>query len=417
MTSIFANRRVPIEPGTNGEVYSDAAALLAGLRVAIVHHWFLEPWCGAEMVVEAIARVFPQADLFAMICDPDVLPPDLKRRRITTSFLQRIPGKVRLHRQLMPLYPLALEQFDLGVYDLVISSESAPAKGVITATNTCHICYCHSPMRYIWDMYHDYKSHMSPLARGVFALVSHYARIWDLATASRVDYFIANSQNVADRIRKHYRRDATVIHAPINVSEGFISEDIEDYYLILGRLVPYKRVDLAIEACNRLGRRLKVIGDGPQMDMLRKIAGPTIELLGFVPRDRVRHEYAHCRALLFPGEEDFGLVPLEAQSFGRPVIAYGRGGALETIRGLFSPEGFVPEATGVFFREQSADSMLEAIQYFESMEGRFVPKAIRARAAEFDEDGFRAELTDFIVRTVDQFRQKDHGTLAVGVPN
>lgn len=366
--------------------------------------------------MEVIAGIFPQADIFAMISDPEVLPPELKTRRITTSFLQGIPGRYRWHRQLMPLYPLALEQLDLSSYDLVISSESAPAKGVITGARTCHICYCHSPMRYIWDMYHTYRRNMGPISRMVFSAAAHYLRLWDVSTASRVDYFIANSRNVAERVRKHYRRDAVVISPPIDASEGFISDDILDYYLVLGRLVDYKRVDVAIEACNRLHRRLVIVGDGPQMKTLRKLAGPTVQFLGQASREAVREAYAHCRALLSPGEEDFGLVPLEAQSYGRPVIAYARGGALETVRGIYTSEEFNEEATGVFFAEQSATSLSQAIEFYEDIEGRFSPRAIRSRATLFDEDNFRREMREFIAGKMEAFRMKNH-ELAASVPN
>lgn len=257
---------------------------------------------------------------------------------------------------------------------------------------------------------------MGWLARAVFSSAGHYLRLWDFAAASRVDYFIANSHNVAERIRKHYRRDAIVIPPPIDVSEGFVSGDIDDYYLILGRLVDYKRVDVAIEACNLLKRRLMVIGDGPKMKELRKLAGPTVQFLGQAPREAVREAYAHCRALLFAGEEDFGLVPLEAQSFGRPVIAYGRGGSLETVRGVWHAGEFSREATGIFFREQSATSLSEAIQLYESLEQRFSPSIIQARAALFDEGNFRRKIEEFVLRKMCDFR-KENGEILVAVPD
>lgn len=377
---------------------------LRHLRVAIVHHWFVEPWGGAERVVEAIARVFPQADLFAMMVDPKVLPPDLKRRKLTTSFLQRVPGKLRLRRHLLPLYPLALEQLDLSGYDLVVSSESAPAKGVLTDSGTCHICYCHSPMRYIWDMYQDYRRALPRFGRGVFTLASHYMRMWDVATAARVDYFVANSHNVASRVRKHYRREAAVIHPPVQVDQGMLPRAIGDYYLVLGRMVAYKRVDLAIQACNELGRKLLVAGNGADAAAWHKLAGPTVQFVGWLSDDAVRDAYAHCRALIFPGEEDFGLVPVEAQAFGRPVIAFGRGGALETVQGLYPGDPFTADASGVFFVEQSVASLVEAIRYFESVEHRFSPDAIRERARMFDEVHFRAAFESFVAEKVAECR-------------
>jgi glycosyltransferase involved in cell wall biosynthesis len=260
-------------------------------------------------------------------------------------------------------------------------------------------------MRYVWDMYHDYLGTVrGPVARAVFRLSAHYMRLWDLATASRVDYFIANSHNVARRIRKHYRRDAAVIHCPANISAGYLTSEIGDYYLVVGRLVDYKRVDLAVEACSRLKRPLKVIGDGPQYNALRRMAGPTVEFLGFASKQLVHQSYAGCRALLFPGEEDFGLVPVEAQAFGRPVIAYGAGGALETVNGLYPGEPFASAATGVFFREQSAESLVDAIRYFEAMESQFSPETIREHSAAFDEAHFRAAFENFVASKWAEFQ-------------
>jgi glycosyltransferase involved in cell wall biosynthesis len=381
---------------------------LASLRVAIVHYWFVK-FRGGERVVEALAEMFPQADLFTLVLDPDALSPSLRRRNFTTSFLQNIPGIKRHYKKLLPLFPLALEQFNLGDYDLVISSESGAAKGVLTGPHTCHICYCHTPMRYIWDMYHPYRAKpgMGGVARLVFSLSAHYMRLWDYAAAARVDYFVANSWNVAGRIGKHYRRKATVINPPVDVCAGYISPEVDDYYLTVGQLVDYKRVDLAIEACNRLGRPLRVIGEGEEFERLRTLAGPTVKFLGHLPDQELRENYARCRALLFPGEEDFGIVPVEAQSFGRPVIAFGRGGALETVVGGFATVPRAPESsTGVFFAEQSADSLADAILFFESNESRFSPAFIRRHAERFNVSRFKNELATFISRKVLEFRNK-----------
>jgi glycosyltransferase involved in cell wall biosynthesis len=304
---------------------------------------------------------------------------------------------------------LALEQFDLNDYDLVISSESGAAKGVLTRPHTCHICYCHTPMRYIWDMYHQYRAKpgMGAVARLIFSVAAHYMRLWDYAAAARVDYFVANSRNVAARIGKHYRREATVINPPVDVSAGHISPKVEDYYLVVGQLVDYKRVDLAIEACNRLGRPLRIIGEGDEFERLRRLAGPTIEFLGHLSDQELRENYARCRALLFPGEEDWGIVPVEAQSFGRPVIAFGRGGALETVVGGFPQDPLAPEAsTGVFFSEQSADSLAAAVRFFESNQSRFSPAVIRLHAERFDASRFKAEMRAFIGARMLEFRNK-----------
>ena len=285
-----------------------------------------------------------------------------------------MPGIKHHYKKLLPLFPLALEQFNLDDYDLVISSESGAAKGVLTRPRACHICYCHTPMRYIWDMYHQYRAKpgMGGVARLVFSLSAHYMRLWDYAAAARVDYFVANSQNVARRIGKHYRRKATVINPPVDVCAGYISPEVDDYYLTVGQLVNYKRVDLAIEACNRLRRPLRIVGEGEEFERLRTLAGPTVKFMGHLPDQELRENYARCRALLFPGEEDFGIVPVEAQSFGRPVIAFGRGGALETVVGGSPTEPGAPEAsTGIFFAEQSADSLAAAIRLFESNRAAF----------------------------------------------
>jgi glycosyltransferase involved in cell wall biosynthesis len=381
-----------------------AQVTLADLRVAIIHYWFVFNG-GGERVVEALAEMFPQADLFCLVADPTTMTPRLRSHKLTTSFLQHIPGSRRWYRHLLPLYPLALEQLDVSNYDLILSLESGPTKGVISHSDCCHICYCLSPMRYLWDLYPEHRRSLGPLTRVVFSLVAHYMRIWDLASSARVDSFGAISQTVASRIRKHYRRDASIIYPPVEVSAGQVTENIEDYYLVVGRMVDYKRTDLAIQACNKLNRRLRIIGDGNQYKRLRRLAGATIEFLGNVDDKTVRQNYAHCRALLFPGEEDFGIVPVEAQSFGRPVIAYGRGGALETVMGMSPSLPANPEAsTGVFFSDPTPESLAEAIQFFESVETRFSPSFIRSSVERFDTARFKAEMGEFIHQRVAEHR-------------
>jgi glycosyltransferase involved in cell wall biosynthesis len=380
--------------------------LLSKSRVAIVHYWFVRRR-GGERVVEALLEMFPQADVFALIVDRVWRDSTFRSRNVTTSFLQRLPGVTRYYRKLLPLFPYAVEQFCLDKYDLVISSESGPAKGVLTPSHTCHICYCNSPMRYLWDMYHQYRhgKGMGPATRLAFSLSAHYVRMWDVAAAARVDHFVANSRNVASRILKCYRRKATVINPPVLVSAGYVSSEVEDYYLVVSPLVDYKRVDLAIEACNRLRRPLRIIGDGEEYGRLRGSAGPTVKFLGYLSDEEVRKNYAHCRALLFPGEEDFGIVPVEAQSFGRPVIAFGRGGALETVIGGLPTSSFAPESsTGVFFAEQSAESLADAIRFFESNETRFSPAFIRGHAERFDVSRFKSEMGAFITQKMIEFR-------------
>ena len=377
---------------------------LATLRVAIVHYWFVDR-AGGEKVVEALAELFPQADLFALVADRDVLAPNLQVKNLQTSFLQRVPGARKFHRHLLFLQPIALEQFDLSEYDLVISSESGPAKGVMTSSKTCHICYCHSPMRYVWDMYPTYRRGMNPVVGTIFALAAHYMRLWDYALAGRVDYFVANSRFVASRIRKCYGRKSTVIHPPVDSALGDTSKAPGNYYLCVGRLVDYKRFDLAVSACTELGRPLRVIGDGPQRKLLRRIAGPTVEFLGRVGDSELREQLARCRALLFPGEEDFGIVPVEAQSFGRPVIAYASGGVLETVRGIFPGESDIDNPTGVFFPDQSTSSLANAIRHFESREDVFCPLVIREHSLQFDSTIFKKEIRDFVLLAVENFNK------------
>ncbi|MBZ5641222.1 MAG: glycosyltransferase [Acidobacteriia bacterium] len=377
-----------------------------GLRVAIVHYWLLG-YAGGERVVSALLDIFPQADLFAVFADEQTSA-RFAPHRVTTSFLQKIPGSHRFHRQLLPLIPLALEQFDLREYDLVISSESGPAKGVLTSTQTLHINYCHSPMRYIWELYHEYINgkDMAGLTRKVFMGVSHYMRMWDLASAARVDFFVANSNNVAARIRKNYRRDAVVIHPPVNVAGGYVSDAVDDYYLAVGRLVDYKRMDLAVEACTRLGRPLRVVGDGPQYKRLRQSAGPSVQFLGELTDIDLSEQYAHCRALLFPGKDDFGIVPVEAQAFGRPVLAFGRGGALETVKSVSLDDVFHPEiSTGILFNAQNSETLANTILEFESIESEFSPEAIRCHAQQFDVRNFQSRMKNFISACLEEHRE------------
>jgi glycosyltransferase involved in cell wall biosynthesis len=372
---------------------------LDGLRVAIVHHWFVS-MAGGERVVNAIAGMFPRADIFTLVLDKRKLPPQLRDRKITTSFLDRTLIARRAHRHFLPFYPLAVEMLDLSGYDLVISSDSGPMKGVVTDLESTHICYCHSPMRYLWDAHSAYLREMSPLVRTFFGLASHYVRNWDYSAAQRVDHFLANSNYVAGRIHKYYRRESTVIHPPITTSRGFLASQPEDYYLAVGRLVPYKRTDILIDACELLGRKLVIIGDGPELKTLQKRAGRNVRFIGEVDEQTLSNSYAHCRALLFAADEDFGMVPLEAQSHGRPVIAYGKGGSLETVAGICPPIDIDSDAplngTGMFFQEQTPASLAQTILNFEAIERRFVPVQIQAHAREFDESVFVERLGKFI---------------------
>jgi glycosyltransferase involved in cell wall biosynthesis len=370
------------------------------MRVAIVHHWFISR-AGGERVVDTIATLFPAADVFTLFLDRQKLSPALRKHKITTSFLDKTPAARRVHRHFLPFFPLAVEMLDLSGYDLVITSDSGPMKGVLTDPQATHICYCHSPMRYLWDKHSAYLRSMSPLTQTIFGITSHYVRNWDYAAAQRVDYFIANSRYVAGRIRKYYRRDSTVIHPPINTSQGFLASTHEDYYLAVGRLVPYKRTDILVDACRKLGRKLVIVGDGPEMKRLKKGSGKNVDFLGEVDEGQLRNVYARCRALLFAADEDFGIVPLEAQAYGRPVIAFGKGGSLETVIGTYTPileekAGKDGAITGVFFQEQTAASLANAILSFESCEEIFLPECIQSHARKFDTAIFVDRMRNYI---------------------
>jgi glycosyltransferase involved in cell wall biosynthesis len=353
-----------------------------------VHYWFVSQR-GGEKVVEELCKIFHDADIYTLVLDRNSLSNIFLGHKIFTSFINAFPFAQSWYKNYLPIMPLALEQFDLRGYDLVISSESGPAKGVLTSPETLHLCYCHTPMRYVWDMYHDYMSNSGRVKRYLMAPILHYLRMWDKLSADRVDHFVANSANVARRIAKHYRRDADVVHPPVAVEDFFISEQHDKFYLLVGQLVGYKRVDLAVKAFTRLGKRLVVIGEGEEMRFLRGIAGQNIEFLGRQPFEVLQDHYSRCQALIFPGEEDFGIVPLEAMASGRAVIAYGCGGALETV---------VDGVTGIFFHEQTEDALVAAVERFEGMKSRFQPAEIRAHACRFGSKRFRSEISQIIER-------------------
>jgi glycosyltransferase involved in cell wall biosynthesis len=357
------------------------------MKVAIVHD-YLNQMGGAERVVLALHEIFPEAPLYTSIYDPERVDPAFKQMDIRTSFMQKLPLITKHHQPYLPLYPFAMEALDLRGYDLVLSSSSAFGKGVITRPGTMHICYCHTPMRWCWN-YEEYveREQLGKMARRVLPFFITGLRIWDQTSATRVDHFIANSPLVAERIQKYYRREAVVIPPPVETSRFPFDPTVEreDYFLVLSRLIPYKRIDLAIEACNRLRLPLVVIGGGRDEAYLKKMAGPTIRFLGRLPDNEVIYYYTHCRALLFPGEEDFGITPLEAQAAGSPVIAYGAGGALASM---------IDGITGVFFHAQTVESLTEVLASFH--ERKFDPHTIHNHALEFDTSCFRHRILQFI---------------------
>jgi glycosyltransferase involved in cell wall biosynthesis len=354
------------------------------MRSAIVHYWLLN-MRGGEKVVEGLCRLLPDADIFTLFYDPDSVSEAIREHRVHASFLQPFRGQ---YRSLLPLMPLALESFDLRGYDLVVSSESGPAKGVITSSNTRHVCYCHTPMRYLWDMYPAYRNEWTRgrWKRALMTPVANYLRLWDFASAARVDQFVANSENVGRRIWKAYRRESQVVRPPVSV-ETFYWRPHEDYYLIVSALVPYKRVDAAVRAFNQNGRWLRVVGEGPEYKALRRAAGANIEFCGHVSDEELRDLYAHCRAFLMPGEEDFGITAVEALASGKPVIALAKGGALE----------IVPQFGGLLYDED--EGPLQAIENWDEFEPDLNPRALQAYAARFSQTEFARQMKPILFET------------------
>jgi glycosyltransferase involved in cell wall biosynthesis len=357
------------------------------MKVALVHD-YLNQMGGAERVVLALHELFPDAPLYTSIYDPSRVDPAFQKIDVRPSFMQKFPFVMKHHQPYLPFYPAAMESLDLRGYDLILSSSSAFGKGVIVKPGTVHICYCHTPMRWCWN-YNEYveREQLGKMARRILPFIITWLRVWDQTTAARVDHFIANSPVVADRIQKYYRQDSVVIPPPVEASRFLFDPASQpgDYFLVLSRLAPYKRIDLAIQACNQLHLPLVVIGGGRDEKPLKAMAGPTIRFLGRLPDSEVLQYIAHCRAFLFPGEEDFGITPLEVQASGRPVIAYGAGGALTSV---------LDGITGTFFHEQTVESLVSVLASFD--ERRYHPQTIRNHALEFDKPRFQRRILQFI---------------------
>ncbi|RIJ42070.1 glycosyltransferase family 4 protein [Pontibacter oryzae] len=361
------------------------------MKVAIVHDWFVE-YAGSERVVEELLTLYPSADLFSLIdFMPEHLRKHLLQKKVHTTFIQKLPFAKKHYRSYLAFMPFAIEQLDLSAYKLVISSSHAVAKGILTHSYQTHICYCHSPIRYAWDLYQQYlkEAGLTSGFKGTLAkLILHYIRIWDYSTANRVDHFIANSSYIARRIQKVYRREATVIYPPVDVENFTLAANKEDFYVTASRLVPYKKVDLIIEAFAKMpDKKLVIIGTGPNYEKLKAQATPNITMLGYQPFDVLKDYLQRAKAFVFAAEEDFGILPVEAQACGTPVIAFGKGGAVETV---------LDRKTGILYPEQTVASLTEAILEFESGSLIFSPSQIRGHAERFNKDQFRAKIAALV---------------------
>ncbi len=370
------------------------------MKIAIAYDYLIQMG-GGERVIQALHRIFPDAPIYTVVYCPDTMSDDFREMDIRTSFVNRLPLSHKKFELYIPLYAFGMEQFDFREYDVVLSVSTMVAKGVVTGPRTCHVSLCFTPMRWAWDLYHNYIAELkdATLVRWAFRFFTHYYRIWDIASVSRVNYFIAGSEVASRRIRKHYSRDADVIYPPVDTQEFKPNgQPSEDFYLVVSRLVYAKRIDIVVEAFAKTNRRLVVIGQGERLPQLRRAATPNIEFLEYQPDEVVHDHYARCRALLFPGEEDFGLTPVEAQACGRPVVAYAAGGSLETV---------IDGETGVFFHEQSGDAVNEALDRFEEID--FDPARARRNAERFDFEVFAKQMRSFVEAKHEQYEDDFYG--------
>lgn len=365
------------------------------MRIALVHDYLVQHG-GAERVLECFTELFPYAPIYTLIYDKKAMHGVFEGKDIRTSYLQKIPFAKKQHRLFPPLMPSAVEQFDFSKYDIVLSDSASFAKGIITNPKTLHICYLHTPMRYAWDDCQKYTSDFSfpKIVKAFVPFPMNYLRIWDKVSADRVDKFIANSNFVAKRIKKYYGKESIVINPPVAINNFYVSEKTEDYYLMVGRLIAYKRHDIAIKAFNKLGLPLKIIGRGPEFKRLKKIAGKNIEFLGRVPDEKLPEYYSKCKAFIFPQEEDFGIVAIEAMASGRPIIAF-RGGDI--------PEHLEEEKMGIFFNHQTPKDIIEAVKNFETK--TFDSEYIRSKAQKFDREVFKGKIMEYIKRELGEFKK------------
>jgi glycosyltransferase involved in cell wall biosynthesis len=353
-------------------------------RVAIIHYW-LVTMRGGERVLERLLGLFPEADVFTHVYDPSAVSETIRSRRVHTTFINRLPGARRHYQKYLPLMPMALEELDLSGYDLIISCESGPAKGVIAPPDALHVCYCHTPMRYLWDHYPQYRAAAGAFARWLVPWTFHALRSWDVASAARVDRILANSDFIRRRVLKAWRRESKVVYPPVDAARFGPARPPGDHWLWVGQMTPYKRADLAVAAFNALGAPLLMVGDGPMARDVRRRAGSNITIGPRMSFEELRNAYATCRALVFTAEEDFGMAPVETMASGRPVLAYGRGGALETVEA---------GATGAFFAQQSVESLIEGIQAFERWLPNFDSAEAVRSAARFSPERFDAAILE-----------------------
>ncbi|WP_243388193.1 glycosyltransferase family 4 protein [Bacillus kexueae] len=374
-------------------------------KIALVHDW-LVTYAGAEKVLEQLLEIYPDADLFSLVDFVDEDQRDfILNKQVTTSFIQKMPKAKKKYRSYLPFMPMAIEQLDVSNYDVVISSSHAVAKGVITGPNQLHISYVHSPIRYAWDLQHQYlrESGLGEGIRGwVAKSVLHYIRNWDSRTSNGVDYFLANSNFIARRIWKVYRREAKVIYPPVDISAFTFHDKKEDFYLTASRMVPYKKIDLIVEAFSKMpDKKLFVIGDGPDFEKIKMKAGPNVQLLGYQPFEVLKEYMQKAKAFVFAAEEDFGITPVEAQACGTPVIAYGKGGALETVRGY----GLIECPTGLFFKEQTVKSLIESVNLFENISNEIRYENCRENAIRFSPERFKREFKNFVDIKIEKMKK------------
>ena len=351
------------------------------MKVALVHD-FLVKLGGAERVLKVFADLYPDAPIYTLLYDEALCGKVFPAARVRASFLQRAPGFLRKRqRYLLPMMPRAIESFDLSEYDLVLSSNSAYAHGVLISSAAKHVCYCHSPMRYAWDYTHEYlkEQQIGGVRRSVIVRLLHHIRQWDQVAADRVDTYIANSHHVRKRIKKYYRKDAEVLHPPVDTRHFKPQKEHQDYFLIVSTLSPYKKIDLAVQLFNKIGKQLIIVGSGAQEEYLKSIAGPHVKVVGFKSDEIVRDYLQNCRAFIFPGEEDFGITPVEAMACGKPVLAYGKGGALETV---------IPGFSGEFFHEPTIESMEDGLGRLIINEPNYDAKKIHEHAGQFSKQHF-----------------------------